>query len=413
MKKLTVFLFLFYSFGLLGQNFLANPSFEEFNKCEEFGSKCAPEAWFRIPPEDLTVSGKVKKPAHQGRVSEVLVVENQRHPLSRRVFIYTKILCPLIEGHKYQLSFFLNNLKRKDYEVQALFSEEELIAGVQNPLNYQPNLVFTFEQETADFENSDWKKVQSIYTATGKEKFLTLGYFTKKEVKILPGEASNSKGDIIILIDDIELKPLDAEEQLCTEYEIEQINLYAQNYRHTLKISVDSVPEIASFIEPEWKNNFFESPDEDEDEEKEDELKEDKKPRPVFTGRTWCEKDTMVFEIPFVAFDFDQIQIKEEFQTRLDSFAMQIEYLNPEKIQYIGHTDSMGSGIYNQKLSANRARSVQSYLHQFDFFKNVNEEIIGKGESSPKADNKTLEGRQLNRRVEIVIFKRKKDFTSQ
>ena len=412
MKKSILLLFFFYSFGLFGQNFLANPGFEEFNKCEEFGSKCAPEAWFRIPPQDLTVSGKVNKSAHQGRVSEILVVENKRHPLSRRVFLYTKILCPLIEGNKYQLSFFLNNLNRKNYKVQALFSEKELIAGVQNPLSYQPNLVFTFEQETGNFEDSDWKKVKSTYTATGKEKFLTLGYFSKKEFKVLPGEVSNSKGDIIILIDDIELKPLDPKEQLCTEFDIESINLYSQNYRHTLKISVDSIPEVSSFIEPEWRNNFFESPEKNEAEDLESKEYEEK-PRPVLTSRTWCDKDTLVFEIPFVAFDFDQIQIKEEFKSRLDSFGMQIEYLNPEKIQYIGHTDSMGSGVYNQKLSANRARSVQSYLHRFDYFKNANEEIIGKGESSPKADNKTLEGRQLNRRVEIIIFKRKKNFSSQ
>lgn len=411
MKKSIIILFVFYSTGLLGQNFLANPGFEEFNKCEEFGSKCAPEAWFRVPPQDLTVSDKVKKTPHQGRVSEILVVENKKHPLSRRVFLYTKILCPLIEGHKYQLSFYLNNLGRKYYKVEALFSEKELIAGVQNPLNYKPNLIFTLEQETEDFRDAEWKKVQSTYTATGKEKFLTLGYFSKKEFKVLPSEVSNIKGDVIILIDDIELKPLDPEEKICSDFEKEQINLYAQNYRHTLKISVDSVLEIPSFVTPEWKNNFFESPDEEED--KKDPILEEEKPRPVFTNRTWCEKDTIVFEIPFVAFDFDQIQIKEEFQSRLDSFAMQIEYLDPEKIQYIGHTDSMGTGEYNQKLSANRARSVQNYLHQFDYFKNTNEEIIGKGESTPKANNNTLEGRQLNRRVEIVIFKKKKKLNSQ
>ncbi len=404
MKKSIILLFFFYSIGLVGQNFLANPSFEEFNKCEEFGSKCAPEAWFRIPPEDLTVSSKVKKRPHKGKISEILVIENTKHPLSRRVFIYTKILCPLVKGNKYKLSFFLNNLDRKHYKVEALFSEEELIAGVQNPLNFKPSLIFTLEQETRNFEGEEWKKVASTYTATGEEKFLTLGYFSKKEFRVSPEEVSNSKGDVIILVDDIELKPLDPTEQICSEFEMEKLNLFSQNYRHTLKISVDSVPKVATFVTPEWKNNFFESPKEEEAEEKEIE----EKPTIVFKNRTWCEKDTIVFEIPFVAFDFDQIQIKDKFKSRLDSFAMQIEYLNPEKIQYIGHTDSMGAAIYNQKLSTSRAKSVQKYLKRFDYFKNAKEEIIGKGESSPKADNKTLEGRQLNRRVEIVIFKKKK-----
>jgi len=413
MKKSITLFFLFNSIWLFGQNFLANPSFEEFNKCEEFGSKCAPEAWFRIPPQDLTVSDRIKKMPHHGRVSEIIVIENKKHPLSRRVFIYTKILCPLIAGKEYELSFFLNNLNRKHYQIEALFSEKELIAGVQNPLNYKPNLIFTSEKEVGDIEDMDWKKVKSTYTATGREKFLTLGYFSKKEYKVLPHEVNNSRGDIIILIDDIELVPLDSNEQLCDEFNNEKLNLYSQNYRHTLKVSVDSVLEIPSYVTPEWKNNFFESPDGEEEKLNNQEKEVEPRPRPVFTNRTWCDKDTLVFEIPFVAFDFDQIQIKEEFQNRLDSFAMQIEYLNPEKIQFIGHTDSMGGEEYNQKLSENRAHSVKKYLLQFDFFKNVKDEIIGKGESSPKADNNTLEGRQLNRRVEIVIFRNKKNLNSQ
>ena len=130
-------------------------------------------------------------------------------------------------------------------------------------------------------------------------------------------------------------------------------------------------------------------------------------------NRNWNDKDTLVFEVPLVAFRFDDFLIKKEFQSKLDSFALQIQYLDPEKIQYLGHTDNMGSVEYNQKLSERRAKAVQKYLKQYDFFKDINSEVIGKGELTPKADNKTFEGRQLNRRVEIVIFKNKDNFSSQ
>ena len=73
----------------------------------------------------------------------------------------------------------------------------------------------------------------------------------------------------------------------------------------------------------------------------------------------------------------------------------------------------MGSVEYNQKLSEKRAAAVQNYLNRYVFFKNTPSEVIGKGELVPKADNKTFEGRQLNRRVEIVIFKTKDNFSSQ
>ncbi|PZO31710.1 MAG: flagellar motor protein MotB, partial [Betaproteobacteria bacterium] len=66
----------------------------------------------------------------------------------------------------------------------------------------------------------------------------------------------------------------------------------------------------------------------------------------------------------------------------------------------IGHTDSIGSDAYNQKLSERRAQAVKDYMVS----KGVAADRIqikGMGESQPVADNKTKEGRAKNRRVEI------------
>ncbi|MFK8007047.1 MAG: OmpA family protein [Saprospiraceae bacterium] len=408
MKKSVFILFLLFSTSLWGQNFLANPSFEDINECEEFGAKCAAEAWFRIPPYDLTVTDKALRIPHDGKISELIVVENTFHPLARRVFLYTKILCPLQKDKNYQLSFFLHNLNRKEYQIEALFSEEELIAGEKNPLNFSPSLEFTLEQEMEENKETGWRKVQSIYKATGKEKFLTIGYFSKKEIIASRKEISNKKGDIVILIDDIQLIPLDKNEEVCADFFSQKDKLYDQDYRHTNKISVDQSPEDQS--QKTWNKNFFDKPLEKDSTAQSEVVKILK---PVLPNRDWNEKDTLIFEVPLVAFRFDDIKIKKEFQKKLDSFALQIQYLNPQRIQYVGHTDNMGSEKYNQKLSEKRATAVQNYLNQYNFFKNTSSEVIGKGELVPKANNKTFEGRQLNRRVEIVIFKNKKNFSSQ
>ena len=68
----------------------------------------------------------------------------------------------------------------------------------------------------------------------------------------------------------------------------------------------------------------------------------------------------------------------------------------------IGHTDSIGSDAYNQRLSVRRAEAIKAYLVSKGIEKNrVYTE--GKGKSQPIADNRTAEGRAKNRRVEIEV----------
>jgi len=73
-----------------------------------------------------------------------------------------------------------------------------------------------------------------------------------------------------------------------------------------------------------------------------------------------------------------------------------------EVIIAVGHTDSVGTDAYNEKLSVQRSETVKAYLVS----KGVEKNRIyteGKGESSPVADNKTKEGQAKNRRVEIEV----------
>jgi len=118
------------------------------------------------------------------------------------------------------------------------------------------------------------------------------------------------------------------------------------------------------------------------------------KPKPV------AEKVTLAAD---VLFDFDKSVLKSEGKAKLDDLATKVNAINLEVVIAIGHTDSIGSDAYNQKLSVRRAESVKAYLVS----KGVAPNRIyteGKGEKQPVASNKTKDGRQKNRRVEIEVI---------
>lgn len=107
-------------------------------------------------------------------------------------------------------------------------------------------------------------------------------------------------------------------------------------------------------------------------------------------------------------FDFDKSVLKPAARTSLDNLVGQIKSLALEVVIATGHTDSVGTDAYNQKLSERRAAAVKKYLVSKGIPDN-RIQIEGKGEAQPVADNKTADGRAKNRRVQIeVIGTRKK-----
>ena len=104
-----------------------------------------------------------------------------------------------------------------------------------------------------------------------------------------------------------------------------------------------------------------------------------------------------------VKFDFDKAQVKPESYGDIQNLA---DFMNqyPQTTTVVeGHTDSVGTDAYNQKLSERRAAAVRQVLVNQYGVDAGRVNSVGYGESRPVADNATDAGRAVNRRVEAEV----------
>jgi outer membrane protein OmpA-like peptidoglycan-associated protein len=110
-----------------------------------------------------------------------------------------------------------------------------------------------------------------------------------------------------------------------------------------------------------------------------------------------------------VEFDFNLSNIRPEEEKKLDSVAVLLGKYPQSTVVISGHTDSVGTVVYNIKLGYSRAKQVSTYVSSWLRGHNVHlvndVEIRTYGEAEPIAPNSTDEGRQRNRRVEIAIVR--------
>jgi outer membrane protein OmpA-like peptidoglycan-associated protein len=125
-------------------------------------------------------------------------------------------------------------------------------------------------------------------------------------------------------------------------------------------------------------------------------------PAPVVEEAVVVKEETIV--IRDVNFQFDSAKLTAADKDKLNTIATRLKQeAASAQLTVTGHTDSVGSDAYNQKLSDKRAHSVVEYLIESGVPRSSFVSVTGAGESQPVADNKTADGRAMNRRTEIKI----------
>jgi outer membrane protein OmpA-like peptidoglycan-associated protein len=92
-------------------------------------------------------------------------------------------------------------------------------------------------------------------------------------------------------------------------------------------------------------------------------------------------------------------------QQSIDAFMRQLPRVQEQQVVVVGHTDRTGSEEANYRLGQQRATAVAHYLLDAHGLDPVRVRVTSAGDTRPVADNATAEGRQQNRRVEILVYR--------
>ncbi len=365
------------------QNLIANGGFEETNTCTEYNKTCAPEAWFHMPPSKPISLRDLPDP-YKGRHYETVVMENFGDHLVRRIFLYTRLLCPLEAGTQFKLTFFMNPAVVKTFKFGAVFSTVHPNLKDAAPLTLAPSLIFDQKSHKSKARNK-WRKIEVIFTAKGGEEYLIFGNFDPKPMLLTPKE--QTRLEIKFLFDEIELVPLSPNYVLCPDMEERLQAIYATNDRHTLPGAAVIVAPSDTIMPPIAADTMAV-------------VEYDETPAPMDT-----ETAPFKFVIPDIGFDFGKYALNTSANPVLETCAAQISIQHPLSVQISGFTDDVGSDAFNLDLSAKRAMSVKNWFVEKHGLSPTLFLVQGLGESNPIATNETETGRQANRRVEINFVK--------
>lgn len=370
-KLLSLSCFILLAKMLTAQNLLANAGFEDRNTCLEAHDSCNPSAWFRIPSDEIP---RPQDDAVNGKYVEKIVMENVLSPVYYRSFIFTRLLCPLQKDTTYSLSIFIRAMSGDFHHLDLWMPAEEPYVSAKSINDITAQCAITNRDRLKKY-NKNWNEYKISFKATGKEQFLMLGNFNKKPLTKPSRHFINN--EVVYEIDSLELLPA-SNTKRCDDYESNLKELYSIHSRHS-RI---------------FFNNWHGSKD-----------TASIKPSLVITPKANNEADTII--LPDVLFEVNSSMINTSFKGILDSLAGSLAKKEILQININGHTDNAGAANYNLNLSQKRAEAVAQYLVDKEpLLKSI---LItdGFGDTRPKASNNIPEGRQLNRRVEIIIYYKK------
>lgn len=120
-------------------------------------------------------------------------------------------------------------------------------------------------------------------------------------------------------------------------------------------------------------------------------------------ARVFRQGNTIILRLVGLTFDSGASQIRSNNFNLLEKVEKAIDVFPRSELTIEGHTDSHGGDEFNQKLSQERADSVQQYMINAMRIPSYRLIAVGYGETRPVASNETPSGRERNRRIDVII----------
>ncbi len=368
--KFLIFLFIFFLTGKsFSQNLLVNGSFEEENICTEYRVNCAPEGWINTS-DGFGNYYKDLRRAYEGSHFISIEAGKTRNRFKRNYF-RAQLLCVLRKGNKYRLEMYVSARQDILDSIGIYFTPYDFLFEKNITYKIVPNLYFADGNRFVKGDSS-WQKVVLEYTATGTERYLTIGNFSKRDFNGETGVPYENR--FFVYIDKVSFVPSNPNEKICPEWRSTRNRIYEFDERHEY---------LQRYVTYYRTNNKLPDP-------------------PIMGPTRFSFIDTLI--VPDVLFAFNRSDLQRNSYKVLDSFCTRIRNHKIDSMIVEGHTDSTGSVVYNWQLSMDRSVRVANYL--IFNCKLDQESIITRcwGPEKPVADNRTPDGRQRNRRVEILLY---------
>jgi len=221
------------------------------------------------------------------------------------------------------------------------------------------------------------------FIANGEERYLTFGTYIREDTTGAKKKLYGTQ-TVNLVLDQFELIPADNEETYCPGFLIQQEAIYQYDYRHReMDYSLFGKGELD--IRLPAADSLLVT------------RRRDPPPLPP-------QSDTLL--LGDVLFDFNKAILKPEAAKLLTQYFSKNKPGEIDSILIEGHTDSIGTDQRNQVLSRQRCETVEAWLRNYWKEQTPILYIHPFGRTRPIATNRTIAGRALNRRVELIIFRR-------